>query len=211
MKFTDEDRNDPRHKKRDLTEVDYSTLGIPKDLWSVQFAGIQEENKAAVGNFLRNLVPLVRRGYGMWLVGESGVGKSAIAAILAKAATAYRFRTYFTNIPDLRDRIVSKAEYMEGVTFLDRARTCDFLVIDDLNEYGGENRFFGYSDLRDLVRKRVAETLSTVVTTAMPPPKISQLLFDAFTSSQHRMPVLVVKGRDLYEARVAEAASIFED
>lgn len=210
MKFSDEERNDPRHKRRDLNAEDYESLGIPKDLWDVQFAGIQEPNKPSAGNYVRNIVPLVLRGYGMWLLGGAGVGKSAIAAILAKAALAHRFRCYFTTLPDFRERLVTKAEYMEDVTYMQRATTCELLVVDDLNEHNAENRIFGISDIRDLIRKRVSSRLATIVTTQLPPARLNQLLFDTFSSSRHRMPVFTVTGRDLYEAKMAEASTIFD-
>lgn len=91
---------------------------------------------AAVHTFVDFLEENIGQGRGLWLMGNTGTGKTTLGMLIAKAAAAagYSVGIYFT--PKLLTRIRQTYQAAEGedsyAAFFERLAAVDLLYIDDL-------------------------------------------------------------------------------
>jgi DNA replication protein DnaC len=132
---------------------------------------VPEEALKAYHSCLDNLGYFVRNGVGMYLQGGSGLGKSLIAALVAKEAIKAGFLVRFATFVDLLkrndDTFVKSGNSAEAkALFAVEVTDVDLLVIDDL---GKENLVDSASPetvrrfISELLRQRDQRGLSTFV------------------------------------------------
>lgn len=119
-----------------------------------------------------------------WLVlaGETGCGKTHLAAAVAHQQRASGKPFLFVAVPDLLDRLRSEAHTSrsrEGPDYIDRVRTCPFLVLDDLGVHS--DTAWAQEKLFQLLNHRYNAKLPTVITVRPSdelPAAIRSRLFD---------------------------------
>lgn len=185
-----------------LTESVLRRMGLPRDLWTSKVPAIQDvAARDAVIGWLRNIDRMFADGVGMLLFGGPGVGKSAVASILARAARERGKTVYFTTVWELRQAIWNKEPFDSERTVFERARGVDLLVLDDLVVTDSTERVFGLKDLRALIGSRAAEKRVTVLTTQMTPGQLDDGFPGLMGVVKGCMLGIEVAGKDLREAR----------
>lgn len=158
--------SDPRQRRRPLVQADMERMNIPKLLWKVDFDGVQEgPHKDVLGRYLEKLPEMVRRGFGLLLWGNNGVGKTGAAVVVAKEARRLAHSVLFVRAADLRTFAFSNRQFDGQESWLDRARSVDLLVLDDLGKEGKDVKAESERLFEDVLRYRVGEQKSTILTT----------------------------------------------
>jgi DNA replication protein DnaC len=149
-----------------LTAEHFLLMRIPRRFWEVTFDQIEVDLKEVVRNYLNNLDTMLDTGGGLLLWGENGRGKTSAAAFVAREVRRTGASVLMITSASLMESVMEKTEVAEGL-LIDRARTVDFLLLDDLGkEHPGKS---GFSDrvLENLLRVRSASHLTTFITTNM--------------------------------------------
>jgi DNA replication protein DnaC len=155
------------HRMR-LTQAHVERMRIPQRYWGVRLAQVPGEVQGYVEGYLRSLDEHLDRGDGLLLWGNNGVGKTSAAVLFAKEARRRGASVFFITAEGLRQAVLERQVFDEDQTVIERARSVDFLVLDDLGkEHPGET---GFTErlFENLVRERCAARRVTIVTTNLP-------------------------------------------
>ena len=119
-----------------------------------------------------------------WLVltGNSGSGKTHLAAAIANQCIGMRIRTYFMVVPDLLDHLRATFGPNSDVTYdelFEQVRTVPLLILDDLgaqtsSPWAGEKLF-------QVLNHRFNAQLPTIVTTNVPLDRLDESLQSRLT------------------------------
>lgn len=199
-----------RPDRRTLSVDDLLRINLPKEQWRVRIEGVQPPARERIAKYLTGLDKAFEEGAGLLLMGEPGVGKTAIAALVAKEAFARHRSVYFTTFWELREAIREGELFSEsdGVSILGRCKTVDVLVLDNLRAEDGDAKW--YLDARaieEIVRFRRGKKLPTCVTTCLNNQDLAKSLpgfADAVTGA---MIPLMVRGTNLRTKRSEELAA----
>ncbi len=112
-------------------------------------------------------------GRGLWLVGDSGTGKTTLAMLVSKAAIEAKRTTAIYSMPRLMAVLREAIESEEGLLgLLDRLATVDLLHIDDL---GAEHRTdWVLEQLYSIVNTRYEDERAIVITTNNMPAELEE-------------------------------------
>lgn len=192
-----EERDYPRHAYRQLVPSDFVMMNLPEAYRGVRRDGVQPSNREVVERYIDNIVTAMERPAGLWILGAEGVGKTAFAAIIAKAARAHRFTVWFTDLWGLQEdlRVRDDERHDDGV--LTTCRKVDLLVIDALRESDAESKLFGRSQIVALIRHRCNAGRATVVTSRLTAREINAVFDGIVKSTGDRMAVVPMKGEDM--------------
>jgi len=157
----------PSCGRRFLNRVDLERMNIPEDLWTSKLQYVSKDSLPQVKTYLLNLDAAVARGAGLVVYGSEGVGKTAIAALIAKEARARGSTVLFVRLWELREMIRCRMEYDMDSSMAERAREVDVLVLDDLRSEDASEKFFTLSEIIELVRYRASRRRVTIVTTRL--------------------------------------------
>jgi DNA replication protein DnaC len=102
-----------------------------------------------------------------WLVlaGETGCGKTHLAAAVAHQQRAAGRPYLFLTVPDLLDRLrgeISAERSGDGADYIERVQTCPFLVLDDLGVHN--DTAWAQEKLFQILNHRYNAKLPTVIT-----------------------------------------------
>jgi DNA replication protein DnaC len=131
-----------------------------------------EDLDRAENNFIREycseIYDHLTAGDGVHLTGESGVGKTTVACIIAKYAMLHQATVlyltgerYFEAY--MKDRMFDEGE---GETIVERARSVNLLILDNPST-AGESKFAS-AKIRSLLKDRADDLLATVFVTDVP-------------------------------------------
>lgn len=156
-------------------------MNIPEDLWLAKVQNVSEDVRERVETYLRNIPVAVASGAGLVIYGSKGVGKTAIASLIAKEARSRGHTALFCRIWELREMIRSRVQFDADSSVAERARDVDVLVLDDLRAEDAGEKFFTLSEINELVRYRASRRYVTIITTrldkgAMTVPPMNALL-----------------------------------
>ncbi|HEX3391087.1 MAG TPA: ATP-binding protein [Solirubrobacteraceae bacterium] len=117
-----------------------------------------------VRRFVKRISQNVDEGNSMWIMGDIGTGKTALAMLVSKAALQAGKTVAIYSLPRLLSLIRESIEHEEGVVgFLERLSAVDLLHIDDV---GAENRTdWALEQLYTIVNTRYEERRAIVLTT----------------------------------------------
>jgi len=154
-------------QRRVLQAGDLARMCLPEAHWRVKLQGVQLSVRQVVHNYLFKIDAHIQRGTGLFIVGEAGVGKTSIAALVAKEARMRGHTVFFTPVYVLRESVKARIEFDSDVSYLKRCRDVDVLVLDDL----AQSDLVGF-DARlvdELVHFRKQAKRLTVITTSETP------------------------------------------
>jgi DNA replication protein DnaC len=155
-------------QRRLLTEKDLVRMGLPRKLWNAKLEGIQDVRaRKVVGSYMGRILDMMRTGSGLIVCGFEGVGKSGVAAVIAKEACRWGFSVQFSTHEDLQELRFENREFEGGLSLVERIRSADLLVLDNFNQDFLEDRVFGPARLEKLIARRVGNRLTTVLTTRL--------------------------------------------
>jgi len=204
--MTDEER-----PQRKLDAADLERMNIPEEHWRTRAKRVPESVREVVTRYLQNIPTRIKRGAGLWVSGPPGVGKSAIASLICKAARSRLFTAFFIQVPELRECVRNRIMFEEGASILDRCFTVDVLALDDLCAEDATARMFGAFEIRDLIKRRVSRRKVTIVTTPLDLEELRGAFGTMVNSTQNGMVYFPVEGpniRELQNERLAD--DIFE-
>lgn len=160
-----------------LEDQDLKRMYLPAEFWESKLSDFAKDTmvhnalgkKYPVAKFfkatLANMATLRRKGYGPLICGDSGVGKTALAAMILKEARRRKYTTFFAMVWDLRDSISHRLMFDVNHTIMERCRDVDFLVLDGLEGDQGFQRILPISEIERLVVWRGQQGKVTIVTT----------------------------------------------
>ena len=136
---------------------------------------------AVVRQFTARIGERVRQGDSMWIMGDVGTGKTALAMLVSKAALAAGLTVAIYSLPRLLSLIRESIEREEGVVgFLERLSAVDVLHVDDV---GAENRTdWALEQLYTIVNTRYEEQRSIVLTTNLDHAQLSEQVGERIVS-----------------------------
>lgn len=149
-----------------LTAEHFLLMRIPRRFWEVTFDQIEPDVKGVIRNYLQNLDEMLDNGDGLLLWGKSGHGKTCAAVFVAREVRRTGASVLMLTAASLIESVLEKTEVEEGL-LLDRARTVDFLLLDDLGKEHPGRSGFAERTLENLLRERSAARLTTFMTTNM--------------------------------------------
>ncbi len=155
---------------------------------------------------------MVDNGIGLLLWGPNDQGKTGCAAVCLKAARRQRYSCLFVRAERLRSADLSRETFDGNLTLVQRARRVRCLVIDDLGKEHRGDSGYAHRFIEDLVRERISEKLSTIITTNMNPKRGD--LEKAYSKSfEHVLRSVLypvpVKGHNYREVQAAHTAKLF--
>lgn len=177
-----------------LTEDHLKRMYIPRVHWGARVALIHGEHREKIVQYVDNIVENIGVPKGLLLFGKNSSGKSAIAAIILKAAACHGFLGFWLIHRKLPEYEVEKTPFDEDQTIIERARTCPILVLDELlirdTVRGTETMAEG------LIRERVDRQLCTVITTNLTPDVVKAKYRELAAALMECVVPLKVDGKD---------------
>lgn len=164
-------------------------MNLPEELWFAKVQYVSDKARTPTENYLRKIDEAVANGAGLIIHGAQGVGKTAIAALIAKEARSRGYTTFFVRVWELREMIRSRMEYDSDSTVAERARDVDVLVLDDLRQEDAGEKFFTLSEIHQLVKYRASRRRVTVITTRLSLRVLDDAPMDALSDVLLRFPV----------------------
>jgi len=172
-----------------LTTQHLERMRIPQKHWGAKLSLIPDrcEHKKIVSNYVANIEDhLYEDSRGLLLFGNYSVGKSALAAIILKAAMAAGEVGLWISSRDIPTYVIQNTPFDDNVTVYDRAHKVRALVIDEL--IIRDDIKYTEQSIETLIRRRVDECLMTILTTNHAPaaikekyPALAEVLLEATT------------------------------
>lgn len=152
-------------EKKKLLLKDFGRMNYPRRLWGWDWSRVPDGAKDRVQKFCENLPEQIRKGLVLLLVGNVGVGKSTIAAIIGGHAKRLRLSVYYTTLLRWREGRRENEEFDEGQSVSARMRSVDVLLLDDCRAHtlADTSRTYWYDHLKDLVSERTLDGKATVL------------------------------------------------
>jgi DNA replication protein DnaC len=175
--------------RRALGRVDLERMNLPEELWLAKVQYVSDGARTPTESYLRKIDEAVVNGAGLIIHGARGVGKTAIAALIAKEARSRGYTAFFTRVWELREMIRSRMDYDADSTVAERARAVDVLILDDLRQEDAGEKFFTLSEIHQLVKYRASRRRITVVTTRLSVQVLDKSPMDALSDVLLLFPV----------------------
>jgi len=138
---------------------------IPKGYWKADINSLEGEVRAKTEAYLAKMHEALRDGWGMMFYGDFRTGKSSVAAIIGRRMLAHGAGVYFIEASDLMDVVLGRPKPMfeDDETVEHRLYDCNLLILDDLGRE--HSKEFGESLVEKVLRKRLVDNRSTIITT----------------------------------------------
>lgn len=149
--------------------VSLTRLGRFKDY---EFSEVAEgPHKEQFSKYLERVRDWASQGFGLYVWGKTGVGKTHAAASLLKELTKRGYSGIFITTGELIDVFFGNGDKEENERILNRIRSCHILVLDGMgDEYIPNNHAYLRSRLLNLLKERSCRRYtSTIVTTGISP------------------------------------------
>jgi DNA replication protein DnaC len=167
-------------ERRELVRADLMRMHIPEEHWKARSDRASAEVRPVVERYLRHISRMIAEGASLLIHGPAGVGKTSIAAMIAKEARSTYHTVLFCRIWELREMIRSRVEFDADSTIAERCREVQVLVLDDLREEDARERFFTLSEIQQLVLYRASRRRLTIVTTRLDKSTLTDAPLDRF-------------------------------
>jgi DNA replication protein DnaC len=179
--------------RRGVGPPDFERMNLPEEFWRAKIQETPESVRDVVHSYLFRIKDLVQKGAGLYLYGPVGVGKTGIASLVAKEARARSFTVFFIGVWELREAVKVKMQFDESASVLDRCRSVDVLILDNLREEDEKEYMVNGRMLEELISYRKLKKRVTVITSKMTPMDLRGKmpgLYDATVGSL--VPISVV-------------------
>lgn len=188
---------------RGITRAHMIASNIGQDYWACDFQNYMGpmSAKVAAKRYLKSLASMKEQGVGILFGGPPGPGKTTIAVIILKYLARAEWTVWMTSLGDIVENIQKswdKDTEDEHSEFLEKCRSVNFLLIDDLGkEHSGPTGFSG-TIFDNLVRHRVQHRLPTFFTTNLNRQGIKNRYGDALVSLvEGKCAVIIVDAGDV--------------
>ena len=202
-------------RRRKLSESDIFRMQLPKNFWNAKEEGIKPENsdhKKYILKYVNNINKMYEENVGLGLWGKNGSGKTAMLSIVLKEARRWGYTALFVRAEQIRSAEIDGTKFESKISLIDRARTVDFLGIDDLGkEHRGESAY-SVNLIHSIFRSRSDDRLPTIFTTNF--AVTGQKFLDIYKSSlieilRECCQLILVDGHDYRNEREDHIANLF--
>jgi DNA replication protein DnaC len=161
---------------------------IPNRYRAISFEQLEGDSLTAfphqvsvVRRFAARISENVEQGHSVWIMGDIGTGKTALAMLISKAALDVGKTVAIYSLPRLLSLIRESIEHDEGIVgFLDKLSSVDLLHIDDV---GAENQTdWALEQLYTIVNTRYEEQRSIVLTTNLDHDELAEQVGERIVS-----------------------------
>lgn len=163
----DNDRLPPKGSRIKLTTKHVTRMNLGKYAQS-RFNEIEDGPvKDKIKSFIVNLRQFVIKGFGLYLYGDYGSGKTHAASVVLKQAAIRGYSCYLVQAADLANLKINKGTFDCEQTLWDRLTNVHILVIDDIGkEHDSE---WAQNTIVNLLRERNRRSNSiTIFTSNLP-------------------------------------------
>jgi DNA replication protein DnaC len=170
-------------------------LTIPRVHWDARLAEIPGTcpHLPSVTDWVENVATRVNQPFGLLLLGEPSMGKSAIAAICLKAAASRGIFGYWVNHRQLPAQRINNQPFDENQTIWERACSVPLLIIDEVQLI---REAYTEQILEELVRIRIDERLCTILTSNHSPDDFKTKWPTLFAALDEAVKIVVVRGHN---------------
>ena len=146
-------------------------MNIGRRYWSATMQNVPESTlKTTYRAYMKNLASNYAEGWGLFVYGNNGVGKTYTSCALLKEITKAGYSTFCILSDELKLAYIDGGRFDTDNTVTQRVERVDFLLIEDLGkEYSGKGSGFAELCFENLLRKRSRECRPTIVTTNLTP------------------------------------------
>lgn len=154
-----------------LNEDLLKRMNIGRRYWPAQMSDFEEsEFKSLMRKYAGDLERQFHEGWGLFIYGANGVGKTHASCALLKEIASQGYSTYCILSDALKAAYIDGARFDSDNTIIQRVESVDFLLLEDLGkEYNGNGSGFAELCFENLLRKRCRELLPTMITTNLSP------------------------------------------
>jgi len=162
--------------KRELNKDDMERMRIPYRYWRVTYDEISDvpgeagySPKDIVRNYLEKLDEMIDEGFGLFMWGPNGSGKTSASVVIAKEVRRRGNTVLFVEAAAIKRMVVEGERFDEDETWWNRASNVDFLLLDDFGKGTLDRTGFGARLIDELIRHRNARKLVTFCTSNLDP------------------------------------------
>lgn len=194
--------------RRDFDSSDFRRTRIAPAYSEAKVELIQDDDiRNVVSKYISDVLEMITTCTGLIFTGPAGVGKSACAAMIGMEAVRCGRSVLLVNHTDLQEwRFDKPVQDDDGRSHMERVKSCDLLIIDNLNEDCLNDKIFGPAKLEKLISTRNANRKTTIVTTRFSPEEFNKepLLKSLYGVCQETMVGAVLSGTDMRQVRNQE-------
>ena len=153
-------------KARRSFMVECFAAGVPKSFWFCLAKDVsynQEVFQKIVCRYASKRKTILRRGWGMALMGDNGSGKTMFASYLATQFLRRGTSVYYTRVPKLNEDF--KRGFKDDVfaVRLNEALEAELLVLDELGKELNSDGYLGVR-LEEILKERYDNAQPTIIT-----------------------------------------------
>ncbi len=158
-------------KPRNLNEETLHRMNIGRRYWSAEMSQVEESPaKTIFRRYAQDLTTNYDQGWGIFLYGSNGIGKTYTACAFLKEIQKRGYSTYCVLADVLKVAYIDGQRFDQDNSVVQRVESVDFLLLEDLGkEYSGKGSGFAELCFENMLRKRSRECLPTIVTTNLSP------------------------------------------
>lgn len=178
--------------RRALSPPDFERMNLPREFWRAKVHGVPTGIQPTVERYLLRIREMTEKGIGLYIHGASGVGKTSVAALVAKEGRSRGYSVLFVGVWELRELMRSRVMFEDNTSIQQRCREVDILVLDALSPEDAKEMWVNEKFLTDLVSYRRSHKKVTIITSKIDPKVLKsdmRGLFNATTGSLVLMPV----------------------
>ena len=183
-----------------LDDEDFARMHLPVELWSASKEGLSPKIRDPIEKFCGRILEVKSKNVGLFLYGKGGSGKTGAASVVLKEARAWGFTAYAASVTVLREAVRTYAAFDNESSIIDRARSVDFFLLDDLRAEDAQEKFFTINDVRNLIVSRHDRGLPTLITSLLAPIAWGKLAPGILAAIDKCCAVQLVEGPDRHEA-----------
>lgn len=186
-------------KPKHLTEQVLHRMNIGRRYWQAEMQDfVESPTKGLFRSYVQRLNENYQQGWGVFLYGGNGVGKTHASCALLKEIERRGYSTYCILADVLKVAYIDGSRFDADNSVTQRVERVDFLLLEDLGkEYSGKGSGFAELCFENLLRKRSRECLPTLVTTNLTPQAFKERYKQSAASlAMECMVACEMKGED---------------
>ena len=191
-----------------IYEEQFDLANIPRRFREIDPKRFNPAVRDTIKNYVANIETMFDEGWGLYLWGSHGGGKTAIACYLLSLALRMGRKALFILASDTTPYFMEKTPLTANLTYSERIGECDMLVIDDLVVKDRDN----YSDslVEKVIRKRVNDKKITILTTNLKPKTLEENHIALSVLCLESMAALKVDEAKFREEKQSEIAKLLQ-
>ena len=156
-------------------------------------------HQGLIQQYADDIIEHASEGWGLFLWGANGRGKTFAAAAILKRAAMAGFSTYCVLANVLKVAYIDGQRFDKDETIVHRVEHVEILLIEDLGkEYSGKGSHWAELCFENLIRTRSRELRPTLITTNLSPREFKERYKDSAASMVvETMIAAQVKGVDM--------------